>query len=230
MDEEKTIGEHLKELRKQVLLIFIPITLVFFLAFYLSEPIVNWLLTYYTFSNVVSLTPLESISTQIRVSLCISILLLLPLLFSALYKFVKPAIPLKILTGMRRDIIISYSLAVIGFVLGLLIFSKLILTMLLQTNIVETMWSIKSLMDFSISIAISLALVLQIIILLPILKRLGIDVNVLKKYRLPLFALIIIVSAIITPPDLISQLMLAIPIYGSFELGLLFSKIGGVKC
>lgn len=50
------------------------------------------------------------------------------------------------------------------------------------------------------------------------------SVSNLRPY---VFVVILIIAAILTPPDVVSQLMLGIPTYLLFELGLLFSK--GVK-
>ena len=55
-----------------------------------------------------------------------------------------------------------------------------------------------------------------------LLTKLGIlSSHVLKKYRKHALVVILILSALITPPDVISQLLVTIPIYLLFELGVL---------
>jgi sec-independent protein translocase protein TatC len=56
------------------------------------------------------------------------------------------------------------------------------------------------------------------------LNRTGlVSIKALKRSRKYVILLIVILAAIVTPPDVISQVMLAIPIYALFELGILLS-------
>ena len=56
------------------------------------------------------------------------------------------------------------------------------------------------------------------------LARIGlISSTFLKKYRKHAFVIILIVAAIVTPPDVVSQIILTIPLYSLFELGVLIA-------
>lgn len=46
----------------------------------------------------------------------------------------------------------------------------------------------------------------------------------LKKYRRHAIVVILIISAVITPPDILSQIIVSIPIILLYEVGILFSK------
>ena len=52
-----------------------------------------------------------------------------------------------------------------------------------------------------------------------------VSIESLTNKRPYIITIILILSAILTPPDIVSQLMLAIPTYISFELGIIFAKI-----
>ena len=51
-----------------------------------------------------------------------------------------------------------------------------------------------------------------------------IDVEFLKKYRKHAIVVILILAAVITPPDIISQIIVSIPIIGLYEIGILVAK------
>ena len=58
-----------------------------------------------------------------------------------------------------------------------------------------------------------------------LLAKIGvIGVEILKKYRKHALVAILILSALITPPDVISQLLVTFPIYSLYELGIIIVK------
>jgi sec-independent protein translocase protein TatC len=68
-----------------------------------------------------------------------------------------------------------------------------------------------------------------VLFLLPIasfiLTKIGlIGPDFLKKYRRHAIVVILIISAVITPPDMLSQIIVSIPIIGLYEIGILVSK------
>ncbi len=66
----------------------------------------------------------------------------------------------------------------------------------------------------------------QLPLVIMFLTKIGIiDDKILSKYRAHSFVLILIISAFLTPPDVITQLILGIPLYLLFEVSILLSKI-----
>jgi len=68
-----------------------------------------------------------------------------------------------------------------------------------------------------------------VLFLLPIasfiLTKIGlIDASFLKKYRRHAIVVILILSAVITPPDILSQIVVSIPIIGLYETAILIAK------
>ena len=84
-------------------------------------------------------------------------------------------------------------------------------------------------LDSYISTFTILAFMMGIVFQLPvfafILGKMGfIDAEVLKRYRAYAFIIIMIIAAIITPPDLFTLVMVTIPIYALYELSILVLK------
>ena len=229
------MDEHFRVLRKEFAWVLIPSALIFAVSLVLSPLMIISLISYLNLGSesVVTLSPFEGINTMILLSGMITLTLSMPLLLFSLYRFSKPALSNQVMRGMKQYVVWSAVIAVFGIVFGIFLFSKLVLLTLSSSyQIASPMWSVMSIVKFVIVSGLSIALFMQIIILLPALKKLGlINVKSLKEKRWLIIIVILVVCAMITPPDVISQLLLFIPSYGSFELGLLLSKVGGEqKC
>lgn len=228
MDEEKTIEEHLREFKRIFNLVIIPAIVLFFLFFYLAPTLINFLLPYFDINqaNIVALTPWENIQTRLSMALGLSLLFLFPMITISFYRFCKPVIPEKIQKKIKFFFTLSLFSAFVGVIFGVFIFSKLILKLLSTHYLLATpMWSIKSLVNFIAVSSLSFAIIMQIVWLIPSLNLIGIlNIKTLKNYRMFILLGIAIISAFVTPPDVFSQLLMIIPFYGAFELGMVLCK------
>lgn len=74
-------------------------------------------------------------------------------------------------------------------------------------------------------LAVATGLLFELPVLMYFLARIGLLSSAfLKKYRKYAVVIIIILSAIVTPPDMVSQIILALPVYLLFELGITLTK------
>jgi len=77
---------------------------------------------------------------------------------------------------------------------------------------------------------LAFGLVFEFPVVLVLLARIGvIDARTLSRKRKYAILLIFIFAAVVTPPDLISQVLMALPLMGLYELSILLSKIFGKK-
>jgi len=226
-DKEMNLYEHVNELRKKFLIVLGFAVVIFVISFTYSKSMILKLIEWVGFSkeNLVTLTPFESIQTSLSFSGALTLILITPLIFYTFYKFSEPAYP-ESKKKIKTYILGSFFIAILGILFGTFIFSKLVLTTLSNTYQLTTpMWSIKSFINFIVLSSASISLIMQSIVIIPALNDIKIlNVNTLKKLRLPILLGMVIISALITPPDMISQILLIIPFYGSFELGMLFSN------
>jgi sec-independent protein translocase protein TatC len=90
--------------------------------------------------------------------------------------------------------------------------------------------SMKEYLSFSIKFLLAFGLVFEFPVVLVFLARIGVvDAKMLAKQRKYAILLIFIFAAVMTPPDLISQVLMALPLMGLYELSILLSKIFGKK-
>jgi len=77
---------------------------------------------------------------------------------------------------------------------------------------------------------LAFGLVFEFPVVLLILAKIGvIDARTMVRYRRYAILLIFIFSAVMTPPDLISQLLMALPLMALYELSILLAKLFGKR-
>lgn len=221
--EEKTVGEHLADLRRYLFFNFILFVIAFVVCFSFVPRLLPYFLQYYNL-NLISLSPLEYITTQMKVSLIIGVIFSFPIIVYSIYHYCKEFVYIK---SIHLVILISYVLGLIGFFLGITYMSKAILeTMKIMTPI-ESLWNISSVMSLVGNVGLVMALTFQLFILIPILCRTGlISYEGYKKKRLVLLFILLVLIAIITPdPTMFSTSLLFLPVALSLEGGFQISRL-----
>jgi sec-independent protein translocase protein TatC len=98
------------------------------------------------------------------------------------------------------------------------------------TDFIKPMPSMKEYLSFSIKFLLAFGLVFEFPVVLVLLSRIGvIDAKMLARQRKYAILLIFVFAAVMTPPDFISQVLMALPLMGLYELSILLSKIFGKK-
>ena len=224
----KTRKQHLKELKHEALRLIIPMVICFGLFFAGAKSIVNYILNYYQIplENIVSLNPFESLQTSFSIAGSLTLLFCLPLILNGILRYSKEAIGTNRYKKSIKLIWKSYSLAILGVTMGVFLFSKLILGNLMNMYTLTTAnWGIFTVFSLIITMSITLALTMQMVLIIPSSVNIGlVEKKSLKKFRPFAIVGILVASAIATPPDLFSMLLMSIPIYGAYETGVLLSK------
>jgi sec-independent protein translocase protein TatC len=226
MSELKTVKEHLQDLKKTLLRILIVAVALFFTTFIFSEKIILFLINYFNL-NLYVLSPLEFIRTQMIVSLYLTIALLLPFTLVQIFLFSKSALQKQTIKKSISYFIHSINLAIAGFLFGVFIFSKFGLSFFSALpQEVSAMWGVYSAIMFIIMSGFAFALTAQIIIIIPLLVKLElVEINAFKKSRKLVILASLLISAIVTSPDPITQILMGVPMYICFETGIIISTI-----
>ena len=157
----------------------------------------------------------------------LSIWLGMPLLLYQLWAFVAPALYRHERTRMWPMLCVS----VLLFYLGMVFAYVVVLPLCLRVLIALTPKGVSLLPDMSHYLAFVMqlmwgfALAFQTPVVTWLLVRTGVcDVQQLAAKRSYVVVLSFVVGMLLTPPDVVSQVMLALPLWGLFELGLLCAK------
>ena len=98
------------------------------------------------------------------------------------------------------------------------------------TETIRPLPSMKEYLGFSAKLLLAFGLVFELPLIITFLARLGIvSVAFLNKNRKFAILLIFIVAAILTPPDVVTQILMAVPLMMLYELSILGAKIFGKK-
>jgi sec-independent protein translocase protein TatC len=228
---------HLIDLRKRIIYSISVYILIFLLLFPFRNDIYLIILT-----PLLKFASLESklIATDILTPFIVPIKLLtylsfmisLPIILFNLYMFIKPALYQKEKLIYLILTISSWCLFVIGVVFAYFLILPMLFKFIIniKANYVYLYTDINNYLNFVINILF----IFGCCFLTPIFIFFMLFVNIInlvtiKKYRKYLFLLSFIIAAIITPPDVLSQVLFAIPMYLLFELGILIYVILNYK-
>jgi sec-independent protein translocase protein TatC len=98
------------------------------------------------------------------------------------------------------------------------------------TDFIKPMPSMKEYLSFSIKFLLAFGLVFEFPVVLVLLSRIGVvDARTLARQRKYAILLIFVFAAVLTPPDIVSQVIVALPMIGLYELSILLSRLFGKK-
>lgn len=248
-----TTGEHLEVLRKMLFRIIIVIFLLAILVFYFKRETFTLLLApkgshFITFSFIENLltkfninTHFEGIDislistelssqfmTHVYVSCLLAVLLAAPYILFEIFRFISPAL---YKSEKKYSILVAciiYILFFCGVAISYLVLFPISFRFLASYQVDESVVSTITL-DSYITSFITLVFLTGILFQLPIiiyfLGKMGlVSAQQLKELRPYALIIIMIVAAIITPPDIFTLLLVTIPIYGLYELSILSIK------
>lgn len=226
-DLEMNVTDHLSELRKRVIW-----SLVFFIGFFIIGFIYHRkLITYFTEDLPFELnmtSPGEIIWIVFTIASVIALVGTLPILSLQVWLFVKPA-----LTPKERRVSLSYIPAIFllflgGLTFGYVIFIQFILPFLLELNdgMFNEIFTVERYFRFLFRVTIPFAVLFEIPIIIMFLTSLGIINPVfLVKVRKYAYFILVIIGTIISPPDFILQLVVAVPLILLYEVSIILSRI-----
>ncbi|MFC5551942.1 twin-arginine translocase subunit TatC [Massilia aerilata] len=163
-----------------------------------------------------------------KVTLVLALILSLPWVFYQAWAFVAPGL----YTHEKRlvlPLVISSSLLFIAGVAFcyFFVFGRVFhfITHFAPTSI-AVMPDIENYLDFVISMCLAFGATFEVPVVVVILVRMGIvSVEKLKSFRPYIIVGAFVIAAVVTPPDVVSQLALAVPMWLLFELGLLLAPV-----
>jgi len=163
--------------------------------------------------------------THITVSCLLAALLASPYIVFELFRFISPALYESEKRYSYLVVSVVYALFLLGLAMSYFILFPIsfqfLATYQVDANIVNTI-TLDSYITTFITLTFVMGVVFQLPVIIFVLGRMGlVDASLLKKYRPYAFVLIMIVAAIITPPDIFTLIMVTLPVYGLYELSIL---------
>ena len=166
---------------------------------------------------------------HLLISIIAGVIIAFPYIVFQLWKFIKPALKQNERAKTSGVIFAISLLFFVGVLFGYYLIIPLTLNFLSSYHIspqqVTNMISISSYISIVSGITIATGIVFELPVLIYFLSKIGIlTPDILKKYRKHAVVVFFIFSGIITPPDVFSQVLVALPLFLLYEIGITISK------
>lgn len=229
-NSEESLVSHLQELRNTLLRCIWAMFIVIVPIFFFVQKILDCFISFILQNSGVVLnyfSPIEVFIIQIKTALVIDLIICFPYIAKQLWDFILPA-----LYDNERKIIKSAIVSSsIFFILGVLFCLFFILPLVIKFGVSFTSENITAVLGLSNVLSLSLWLIVafgvmfQLPLIVYFLIKSGfVSIDYVSDKRPYIIVILLTLAAILTPPDVVSQLMLFTPTYLLFELGLLFTK------
>ncbi len=166
--------------------------------------------------------------THMYISIVAGFILAFPYILWEIWRFVQPALYEKERKYSRGGVLISTGLFLLGVLFSYFLIVPLTVNFLGTYNVsseVSNQISLNSYISTVVSVTFAVGVVFELPILVYFLTRIGIlTPDFMKQNRKYMFVILLILAAIITPPDMFSQIMVVIPLWGLYEFSILVSK------
>jgi sec-independent protein translocase protein TatC len=170
----------------------------------------------------------EQFMVHIRVSVWLGLIIAFPYVFWEFWRFVKPGLYDKERKAARGIVLICSMLFLAGVLFGYYIISPFAITFLSAYSVsdkVENTTTLSTLVNSMTMFTIPTGLVFELPIVIYFLAKIGlVSSDFLRTYRRHAIVVILIVAAIITPPDVVSQLLVSFPLLVLYEVGIVIAK------
>ncbi|MHC4336809.1 MAG: twin-arginine translocase subunit TatC [Planctomycetota bacterium] len=228
-----SLGDHLDELRLRLVLALVGLVLGTIVCFCFGSRIVAFIQRPY--NNLMPNRPLsvlgpsDALVGYIKISLIAGLILSSPWVFYQMWLFVAAGLYQKERRYVHLAVPFSATLFVAGALFFLYIVAPISLSFFLKfgklINVVPN-WTFQKYVSFVTVLMLVFGIGFQTPIAIFFLHKTGlVSIQALKRSRKFVLLGVFVVAAVATPPDPVSQVTLALPLYALFELGILLSRL-----
>ncbi len=224
---EAPLIEHLIELRTRLIWCVVGFILAFIVSFYFSSDIFKILVLPFQWgtgkdAQLISTELLGFFIVKLKIAFFGGLFIGFPVIATQVYRFVAPGLYTNEKNAFRPYLIATPVFFILGaclvyfFLLPVAI--KFFYSLVADIN-VDLLPDVKAYLDFVMMLILAFGLCFQLPVILTLLGQIGIlSYDQLKKGRKFAIVGVFIVAAVLTPPDPISQIAMAVPLMALYEL------------
>ncbi len=237
-DNKLPFTAHLEELRRRIIICLIAVGIGFLACYAFKEKIFEFvaipLIASLPDSNswMIFTGVTEAFFTYLKVSFLAGAFLSLPVLFYQLWAFIAPGLYAKEKNLVVPFVIFSTLFFITGASFGYFVVFPFGFQFLLSfaTDIIRPFPSLKEYLSFATKLLVAFGLVFEMPLITFFLAKVGIITHrTLSRNRRYFIVIAFLMSAALTPPDVVTQLLMAGPILILFEISVLVARIFGPK-
>ena len=227
--EKVPISHHLIEIKDRVIQVGLVVALFFGLSFYFIDILLLWLEDPLPkqFAELTFITPTEPFFTNMKVAFMGSVFISMPWILYHLWGFIAPGLKVKEKKITALFVFFGTMFFLFGGIFCYFLVLPLGLRFLLAygSNFWKMQVTIGFYFSFVVKLIMAFAFAFQTPLIMVLLTKFGVINTVkMKMYRKWAFLGTFALAAVLTPPDIITQVLLAVPLYGLYEFGMVVSR------
>jgi sec-independent protein translocase protein TatC len=250
-----SLGDHLEELRKRLLLALGGLAISFIICLIFGKYIIEFVKLPYAqamtenikalssadpntadikeHTKLTVLAPAEVMISYIKICLIAGLVISSPWVFYQLWMFIAAGLYSHEKKYVHLAVPFSAVLFIAGALFFLLVIARICLGFFIKFSDVLNItrnWTLQYYVSFITHLMLVFGIAFQTPTAIFFLNRTGlVSLKTLSNSRKYVILVIVIVAAMVTPPDVVSQIALAVPLYALFELGIFLSYLAGKK-
>ncbi len=178
--------------------------------------------------EIINITMAGQFTTHIRVSMVTGLVLGFPYIFYEFWRFISPALYEEERKYSGGALLFTSLLFFAGVLFGYYVIVPLSVNFLGHYNVSDTVVnqiSLRSYIGTVTSISLATGIIFELPMIIYFLSKVGlVTPKGLKTYRRHAIVAIVFVSAVITPPDIFSQVLVSLPLLVLYEAGIVISR------
>ena len=236
-DEKQPFFSHLKELRDRLLVCIVAVAIAFIFTYYFKERLFDFLMQPFlrvmpAQSSFIFTGITEAFLTYFKISVVGALFVAAPVILYEFWMFVAPGLYEK----EKKYVYPFIFFGSLCFLCGALFCYFVVMPNIYRffvsyaREFVIPMPDLKNYMGLTLKLLIIFGFIFELPLVAFYLAKAGIiNAKLLAKKRRYAILAVFIVSAAITPPDVVSMILVALPLWGLYELGILIAKVFGKK-
>jgi len=227
-DVQLSFVEHLEELRRRLFVSAIVVVLAAIGSYFFIDFIIALIEAPARGLDFIYISPPELFVAYMRIAVICGLAVSSPVVLYQFWKFVKPALNKR----EQRYLLFALYMGVVFFAVGVTFAYVMVLPLALEFFVriaapgIEPLFSFSYYLGFVTSVLLAFGIVYQLPLFVVLLGSLGlVSPAFLRKHRKLVLLGIVVISAFLTPPDVVSQMMLAGPIMLLYELSILLTVL-----
>lgn len=230
-DQEMTVVEHLAELRKRILWVLAVFIVGLIVGFYFAGPLIEYLKLQPIADGlpIISLHPSDALRVYMQFAFLIGVIITLPVALYHLWRFVSPGLQEHERRGTLYFIPAACFLFIVGILFGYFVVFPMIMQFMtgISTNMgINPNYGIAEYFGFLFNMVIPFGVLFQLPIIVMFLTRLRI-INPMRLAKIRRFAYfgLAVVGITLTPPEIVSDILVTVPLLLLYEFSIWMSKI-----
>jgi sec-independent protein translocase protein TatC len=235
VEEKQTFIEHLEELRKRLIISLIAVGIGFVVCYLFSKEIFEVLMmplqrALPRGATMIFTTPAEAFFTYMKVGLLAGVFAASPVVLYQIWLFVAPALysheKRYVIPFVCTSTLLFVGGAAFGYFIIFPVGAKFFMSF--ASDFIQPAPRLKESFSFCARLLLAFGLTFEFPLFIFFLAKVGVvDARMLARNRKYIIILIFIAAAIITPPDPLSQVMMAIPLVALYEASIWVARIFG---